>query len=67
MQKRFHVSFHPTFKEALDAKHEKKRNDPDGSYQIRRRANNFEVVVRIAENVQKAHPENIIKSKNRRG
>lgn len=47
MRKRFHRAFTSTFEQAVEAKRVFEAENPDGQYQIRRRARNYEVVIRL--------------------
>lgn len=47
MQQRFHVSYHSDFDAALAAKKEETTKTPKINYQIRKRAKNFELVMRV--------------------
>lgn len=47
MQQRFHRTWAATYLEAAEAKQILETGNPEGTYQIRRRKNNFEVVIRL--------------------
>ena len=46
-QQIFHRAYAPDFATAVEAKNILLAENPDGNYQIRRRRNNFEIVIRL--------------------
>lgn len=53
MRRRFPVSVHLEFKDALGAKHTAQEAEPDKHYQIRKYANGFRLVERLETNEAK--------------
>lgn len=50
MQQRFHVSYHSDYLSAVEAKKEIQKKQPNSTFQIRKRKNNFDLVGRIKLN-----------------
>jgi len=49
-QQRFHRAYAATFEQAAEIKRIFEAENPEGTYQIRRRRYNFEVVIRLPAN-----------------
>lgn len=47
MQQRFHRAWASSFEEAVEVKNIFKAENPDGKYQIRKKVNAFEIVIRL--------------------
>jgi len=56
VQQRFHRAWAPSFEEAVEVKNIFKAENPDGDYQIRRKSNGFNIVLRLPSNKAKDQP-----------
>jgi hypothetical protein len=63
-QQRFHRAYAPTFEQAKEAKTIFETENPEGNYQIRRRRDNYEVVIRLPSD--KAHAASVMSQTKRR-
>lgn len=67
MQQRFHLSYHPDFDSALEAKQDQQKRNPDKQYQIRRLSDKrFHLVIRLPINEIKRNPESLIRTRRQR-
>lgn len=57
MQRRYHVMYFKDFETALQGKKNAQKEEPNKSFQIRKRKNNFELVGRIDEVLHKITPK----------